>query len=264
MAKTTALETLPQERQALILARLGSAGRVFAAALADEFGVSEDSIRRDLRELAAQGLCKRVYGGALPPMVSVPPLAQRRLDRPGIKQALARTAAELVRPGQTLMIDAGSTNAAIAAALPPGQGLTVITNAPDIAQILIERAGFAIQLIGGRIDSKIGATIGAQAVRELQRLRADLCFPGACAIDADSGLWGMDGEEAMFKRAMIECSGETVVVATADKLGAGATHWVAAIEEVQHLVVEHVVAAKVRAAYAAPGVLVHRAAPVDE
>lgn len=263
MAKTSALETLPQERQQLILARLGSAGRVFAAALAEEFGVSEDSIRRDLRELAAQGLCKRVYGGALP-MASVPPLPQRRLDRPGIKLALARKAAELVRPGQILMIDAGSTNAAIAAALPAGQALTVITNAPDIAQILIERTGFAIQLIGGRIDLTIGAAIGAQAVQELQRLRADLCFPGACAIDADSGLWGMDGEEALFKRAMIGCSGETVVVATEDKLGAGATHRVAGIEDVQHLVVEHAVTAKVRSAYAAHGVLVHRAAAVVE
>ena len=254
-------DTLPQERQALILDHLRRHGRVVAAELAARFAVSEDSIRRDLRELAARGLCKRVYGGALPLAAPVAPLRQRRLQQPERKQALARKAASLVRPGQVLLLDAGSTNAAIAAALPERSDLTVVTNAPDVALALLDREGFEVLLIGGRLERAIGGTVGAQAVRSLRDLRADLCFPGACAIDPD-GLWSFDDEEAQFKRAMIESSGETVVVVTADKLGTVATHRIAALKEVQHLVVEAAVDAVTRSAYARRGVSIHRAAAV--
>ena len=252
-------EAMPQERQQWILQRLRSHGRVVAVELATEFEVSEDSIRRDLRELAAQGLCKRVYGGALPLPVASSPLKQRRVEHTGRKQALARKAATLVRQGQVLLIDAGSTNAAIAAALPERCGLTVVTNAPDVALALLDREGFEIQLIGGRVDPRIGGAVGAQAVKELQRIRADLCFPGACALDVEGGLWGFDSEESLLKRTMVEASGETVVVVTSDKLGAVATHRVAGLAEVQHLVVEHDVDKATRNAYAAHGVAVHRA-----
>jgi DeoR/GlpR family transcriptional regulator of sugar metabolism len=259
VAKVNPVEMLPQERQQWILDRLRQSGRVVAVELATEFAVSEDSVRRDLRELAAQGLCKRVYGGALPLSAVVAPLKQRRQEHAGRKLALGRKAATLVRQGQVLLIDAGSTNAAIAAALPRDFGLTVVTNAPDIAQILLEREGFEILLIGGRIDARIGAAVGAQAVQEMQRVRADICFPGACAVDAIGGLWGFDSEEVLLKRAMVEASGETVVVATSDKLGTVATHRVAGIDEVQHLVVEHDAGRALRAAFAAHGVTVHRA-----
>ena len=250
---------LPQERQQRILAKLRRDGRVVAIELAAAFEVSEDSIRRDLRELAAQGLCKRVYGGALLPAATPTPLKQRRGEHSARKLMLARTAASLVRAGQTLLIDAGTTNAAIAAVLPADARLTVITNAPHIAQLLLDREGFEVLLIGGRIDAAIGGTVGAQAVEQVRRIRADLCFPGACAIDAAHGLWGFDSEEALFKRAMTEASDETVVVATDDKLGAVATHQVAELSRVQHLVVEHSADRATRSAFSARGVAVHRA-----
>ena len=250
---------LPEERQQRILERLRAEGRVVAAELALAFEVSEDSIRRDLRELAALGLCKRVYGGALLPAVTLTPLKQRRNEHSARKQALARKAASLVQAGQTLLIDAGSTNAAIAAALPRDARLTVITNAPHIAQVLLDREGFDVLLIGGRIDNTIGGATGAQAVDQVRRVRADLCFPGACAIDAAHGLWGFDSEESLFKRAMIEASDETVVVATDDKLGAVAAHQVAELARVQHLVVEHSADRATRASFSAHGVAVHRA-----
>lgn len=257
-------EMLPQERQHEILQRLRSRGRVVAAELSAEFAVSEDSIRRDLRELAAQGWCKRVYGGALPLSAAAAPLKQRRSEQAGRKLALARKASSLVREGQVLLIDTGSTNVAIAAALPERMGLTVITNAPDIALALYEREGFEILLLGGRINARIGGTVGAQTLQELHRIRADLCFPGACAIDADSGLWGFDSEESLLKRAMIEASGETVVVVTSDKLGAAATHQIVPIADVQHLVVEHAIGRQARAAFRAQGISVHRAEPTTD
>lgn len=251
---------LPDERQRLILEHLHTHGRVIAAEFAAAMAISEDSIRRDLRELAARGLCQRVYGGALPVATSTP-LKQRQEKHAGRKMALARAAASLVQKGQVLLLDAGSTNSALAAALPTGLGLTVITNAPDIAQRLIEREGFEILLIGGRIDVPIGASVGAQALQEVERLRADLCFPGACAIDPVHGLWGLDSEESRLKRAMIEVSRQTIIVATDDKLGGSATYQVSGIDTVHHLVVEASAPRALCAAFARRGVNVVRAEP---
>ena len=132
---------LPGERQRLILERLARDGRVVAAALARELGTSEDTIRRDLRELAAAGRCERVYGGALRLSPASGSFAQREATAPARKAALGRRAAALVRPGQILLIHAGTTNVAIAAALPERQGLTVATNAPAVATALLGREG---------------------------------------------------------------------------------------------------------------------------
>lgn len=262
MASTsTAADTLPGERQREILRRLNDRGRVLAPELAVEFAVSEDSIRRDLRELAALGLCRRVYGGALSVGPDLSPLSVRHQHQTASKQQLARTAAALVHARQTLLIDAGSTNSAIAEALPDNFALTVVTTAPDIAQRLIERPGFEILLIGGRIDKRIGAAVGAQAMQNLARIRADLCFPGTCAVDSRTGVWGIDSEESLIKRIMIENSAETAIVATADKLGAAATHHIAEVTQIDHLVVEQDVDAVLCAAFAAQSVSVHRTGP---
>ncbi|HEY0483115.1 MAG TPA: DeoR/GlpR family DNA-binding transcription regulator [Kofleriaceae bacterium] len=248
--------TLPRERQDRILERLRRHGRVIAADLALEFRVSEDSIRRDLRELAARSLCKRVYGGALL-IRDIPPIAERRREQVERKRALAAVAVSLVGRRQILFIDAGSTNSAIAAALPDGHELTVVTNAPDVALALIGRPGFEVLCIGGRIEPKIGGAVGSMALRQIQGIRADLCFPGVCAADAQTGLWTFDAEEVVLKRAMIEASGETVLVATGEKLITAATHHTAPVESLTHLVVERGTDPAVLDAWRAAGTSVH-------
>jgi len=246
---------LPRERQERILERLRQRGRVIAADLAIEFGVSEDSIRRDLRELAAQKLCKRVYGGAL--LLTDMALAERRGVNVERKRALAAVAASLVSTGQILFIDAGSTNIAIARALPEGNDLTVVTNAPDVALAVLGRRGFEVLSIGGRLDHDIGGAIGAMALRQIQGIRADMCFPGVCALDAQTGLWTFDADEVVLKRTMIEASGETVAVAMSEKLVTAATHHTAPAKSVTHLVVERGTDAEIIAAWRAGGTNVH-------
>jgi DeoR/GlpR family transcriptional regulator of sugar metabolism len=253
-----AADALPRERQDRILERLRQHGRVIAADLAVEFRVSEDSIRRDLRDLAARGLCKRVYGGALL-LTHAATLAERRGADVERKRALATAAAAIVSPGQILFIDAGSTNTMIAAALPEGRDLTVVTNAPDVALAVLGRRGFEVLSIGGRIDPDIGGAIGSMAVRQIQGIRADLCFPGVCAIDVQTGLWTFDAEEVVLKRAMVEASGEAVMVATREKLIAAATHHTAPAASVTHLVVERGADADIIKAWRAAGTTVHLA-----
>jgi DeoR/GlpR family transcriptional regulator of sugar metabolism len=248
--------TLPRERQQLILERLRREGKVVAAELAQEFRVSEDSIRRDLRDLASQGLCRRVYGGALlAPHVA--PLGERHNERVELKRNLGRVAASLVSEGQILFLDAGSTNTALAKALPDHHGLTVVTNAPDVALAVLGRPGFDVVLLGGKLDPRIGGAIGSRTLRQAQDIRADVCFPGVCAIDPRSGLWTIDEEETMFKQAIIEASGETVAIATPDKLVASATHHTAPITAITHLVVAADTAQDVIDRYTVAGVTVH-------
>ena len=122
---------------------------------------------------------------------------------------------------------------------------------------MIGRPGFEVLTIGGRIDPKIGGAIGSMALRQIQGIRADLCFPGVCAADAQTGLWTLDPEEVVLKRTMIEASGETVLVATREKLITAATHHTAPATSITHLVAERDTDPAVLDAWRAAGTSVH-------
>lgn len=231
-------DALPGERQHYILRVLRDEGRVLAAPLAAHFGVSEDSIRRDLRELDQRGLCRRVHGGALPLTPAFPPLAERQQHQSSRKHALALSAVSLLQPGNVVALDAGSTNSAIAAALPGDRALRVVTNAPDIALALMGRGDIEVTLIGGRLDARSGAVLGAQALEQLATLRVDVGFIGTCALDSEGETWAIDGEEAAFKRALLRCCDRFVVVAMTEKLGAVGAHRIGRRDQVDTVLVE--------------------------
>ncbi|MTV40272.1 DeoR/GlpR family DNA-binding transcription regulator [Duganella radicis] len=248
------------ERHALILEQLSAEGRVLAAALARELNVTEDTIRRDLRDLAAAGLCQKVYGGAV--RVSPGPeggtLVQRMERQQDGKSRLAAAAATLIAPGSTIFLDAGSSNLAVAEALPVTP-LTVLTNAPSIAARLLEKAHVDLIMIGGRIRHSLGGSVGATAMRELELIRPDLYFVGACGVDVLAGVTAVDYEEAEFKRRLAAQSKTTAIVATGSKIGAVASYRVLPISQLTHLIVEADTSAEVAEAYAAAGTRLLRA-----
>lgn len=250
---------LPEERQAAILALLRERGRVLSAELAATWGISEDSVRRDLRELARQGLCRRVYGGALSLLPQPESLPARIAQDEVAKQALGRAAAALVQPGQLLLLDAGSTNLAIAEALPGDHDLTVATNAPVIAADLLQRQGIRVLMIGGLAAPQSGACLGARALRDLRAVRADLAFLGTCALALETGVTGFDLEEAEFKAAVAEQSTMVAVAVTAEKLDSVAFYHVLDLDRVNHLVVEAGMSEERLQPYRDAGVQVHQA-----
>ena len=229
---------MPDERERLILERLRSDGRVLAAQLAAELNTSEHTIRRHLRELAHAGHCKRVYGGALLAAPADQPLATRMQEDQQAKTRLARTAASIVEAGQVILIDVGSTNAEIAAALPDHADLTVITPSPEACVRLMHRPGFKVVLIGGSIGPRVGGAVGATALAQLQQIRADLCFVGVCALDPAEGLTAFDADDAEMKRAMIRTSGLTAAAVTSAKLMRSAPFTVAPTSGLDYLIVE--------------------------
>lgn len=251
---------LPQERHDLILQRLNTDGKVLATQLAQDLNVTEDTIRRDLRDLAAAGLCQKVYGGAvrMPAAPEGGTLTQRMARQQTDKSRLAAAAATLVRQGAVIFLDAGSSNLAIAEALPPVP-LTVLTNAPSIAARLLDQPNIDLVMIGGRIKQSLGGSVGATALREVEQVHPDLYFIGACGVDVAAGVTAVDYEEAEFKRRLAAQSKATAVVATGAKLGAVASYRVLPISQLTHLIVEAEAGEELAAAYAAAGTNLLRA-----
>ena len=223
------------ERQALIRSRLDEEGRVLAGTLARELLVSEDTIRRDLRLLAAEGACKRVYGGAVALLPAGSSLDQRRSEERERKAVLAAAAATIPEPGNLVFIDAGSTNLALAEALPRDKGLTVATNAPAVAAALQDLPVF---MIGGQLDQHTGACLGASALESLANLRPDICFVGVCGTDAGGSMTAYSAEDAAFKRRLVAQSRTVVVMLTNEKLGEPASYGISGPETVDVVVVE--------------------------
>jgi DeoR/GlpR family transcriptional regulator of sugar metabolism len=228
---------LTQERHDTILTKLAEDGKVVATELATEFGVSEDTVRRDLRELAKAGVCRRVYGGALPPVPDLGTIAQRRQIMVESKLRLANVVADLITPGQTVFIDAGSTNLAVVQSLPRNLDAIIVTNAPAIALALSEHTNCRTVLLGGRFHAANGSCLGGQTLRDIRMVNADVFVLGTCGIDPHMGVSTLDAEEAEIKRCMAEQSGKIIIAATADKVGTVAPFAVTDTGSVGHLVV---------------------------
>lgn len=226
------------ERRELIAARLADGQTVTASILAAEFAVSPDAIRRDLRALAMEGRCRRVYGGALPLAPSSASMAVRTEEARERKMALAAAAVRLIQPGEFLFLDNGSTNLALAALL-PAIDLTVVTNSIAIAYVLAGRGDLRLHVIGGMVDPNIGGCVDTDAVLALQRLNVDRCFLGACSASSSDGISAFDGADAAFKRVALACSRQVALMVTTDKLGTQAPYRVAPLDAINTLVVEH-------------------------
>jgi len=207
--------------------------------LAREFEVSEDTIRRDLRDLSASGQCIRVYGGALPVHAHDVPLTERLGSDVERKRKLAVKMVSVIEPESTVFLDAGSTNVAVANCLPDHLDLTVITHAPHVAAAVCGRLGVRLMIIGGKVDERVGAAIGAQALNELEKIRPDICFVGACAIDGELGASVFDQDDAEFKRRLLEQSSRSLVGLLSDKIPTRAPFAFAPLSAFDQIVVEH-------------------------
>lgn len=210
---------LVAQRRTHLLRLLEQTGKIVAKDAAADLGISEDSIRRDLRDLATEGLCQRVYGGALPASPAVVDYAAREAVEPDGKRAVAATAAALVRPGGTLILDGGTTALAVAQMLPNELECTVITNSPTIASALLRNPSADLFLLGGRIFKHSAVACGAAAVEAAQNVSADLCFIGVTGVHPEAGLTTGDAEDAAMKRALAARAADTYVLASSEKIG---------------------------------------------
>ncbi|QPP10251.1 DeoR/GlpR transcriptional regulator [Streptomyces bathyalis] len=210
---------LAAERRDHLLGLLAREGKIVAKNVAAELGISEDSVRRDLRDLAAEGLCQRVYGGALPVSPAVADYVTRKTVAPDGKRKVAAVAAGLVRPEGALILDGGTTALAVVHALPQDLACTVITHSPTIAAALLGHPQAEVFLLGGRIFKHSAVACGAAAVEATENVSADLCLLGVTGVHPEAGLTTGDAEEAAMKRALAARAADTYILASSEKIG---------------------------------------------
>src|SRR3954447_19485985 len=228
---------LAAARKELLLERLRRDGRIVAKEIAQELGLSEDSVRRDLRELDAAGLAVRVYGGALPASPAVADYAARDAVAPDSKRRVARAAAALVEPGSTVILDGGTTTRAVVDALPRSLECRIITHSPTIAAALLDHAA-SVFVIGGQLFKHSAVACGAAAVEAAALVSAALFLLGVTGVHPTAGLTTGDPDEAAMKRTLAGRAAETVVLASSEKIGAASRFAVLPLEAVSSVVTD--------------------------
>jgi DeoR family transcriptional regulator, fructose operon transcriptional repressor len=210
-----------EERQQVILERARARGRVDVTALADEFTVTTETIRRDLTILERHGVLRRVHGGAIPVerLGFEPTLSTREAAMTAEKTRIAKAAlAEL--PGEgSVLLDAGSTTARLADHLPADRELTVVTHSVNIALSLSTRPNLTIMLVGGRLRSRTLATVDSWALQALRETYVDVAFIATNGVSSERGLTTPDSAEAMIKRAAASSSRRVILLADHTKIG---------------------------------------------
>jgi DeoR family transcriptional regulator of aga operon len=212
---------LNEERRRAILEILGRHGRVLVGELAHQFETSQVTIRKDLEILQAQGLAHRTHGGALPAREGAledPTLREKEKLQRAEKLRIADAAARLVKEGQVVILDSGTTTTCIARALRNFHNVTIITNAVNIAA---ELSGAPVEVIltGGALRKNSFSLVGPMAEETLQRLNADILFLGVDGFDVHYGLSTPNLLEAKVNRVMVEVAKRTVVVCDSSKFG---------------------------------------------
>jgi DeoR/GlpR family transcriptional regulator of sugar metabolism len=229
---------LTAERRQAILARVERDGRVVASELVASLGVSEDTVRRDLRDLSEQGLLHRVHGGALASAPAAGSFTHRLEVSHEEKAALAEAALPLLVGARVIVLDGGTTTLELARRLPLLYDGIVVTNSPPVASALSDHPRADVMLVGGRLLKDAQVAVGPGAVEGLRTVRADICVLGICSLHPDVGVTTLDDEEAYVKRAMVASAGEVIALATADKLRTASPWVVAQLADIDYLVTD--------------------------
>jgi len=234
------------ERQDQIELLLATQSRVGVVELAERFDVTTETIRRDLDHLESVGALRRVHGGAVSrdrASTREPSLAERLAHHGGAKAAIGARALDALGPQFTgsVFLDAGTTTAAVAAALIPRLStarIEVVTHSLALGHTLAGVAGASLSFVGGRVRGLTAAAVGADTVRAIAALRPDVAFLGTNGVSASFGLSTPDPDEAAVKRAIVESARRVVVVADAEKLGAELLVGFAPLSDVDVLVTD--------------------------
>lgn len=224
------------ERQQLIVERVKASGRVVVTDLADELGVTRDTIRKDLQELSKKGAVQRVHGGA----VGVDQELTRFESRIDIdhdeKVRLAKAAMGQITSHRVIFIDGGSTNYIAAQCLPASFNGTVVTNNPAVALLLSDHDKVEVDILPGLIHHKSKETVGSPALAAIQRLHCDLVLLGVSSIDPEYGVTAPYLESAETKRALVRSGGTVMALVTKEKFGRVSTYHVADCNQIDIMV----------------------------
>lgn len=249
-------------RLSAILSLLEARPNWTIAELALHFQVSEETIRRDVRQLEHMGRVRKVHGGVSLPSTGLEgPYRSRMRQQAEGKMLLARKAAELVHEGMTVFLDAGTTTFWLARALSSMRDLTIITNSIDIAQEVVDRPGQRLFFAGGTIHPGYHGAFGGEAITYCRGFVPDITVLSVGAVEAERGFMDFDVDEASFKRAIIPGARRVMMLADAAKFTRSGVMHIAAFEDVDDLVTDRPLPQGIAKAAGAAGIEVHVGEP---
>ena len=231
----------PEDRRRRIAERLGAVGELDLATVAQEFDVSEMTVRRDFELMERDGLGRRVRGGGIASMISrgyEPPMPLRMAVASDAKVAIGQAAAELVSEGDTIVLDVGTTTLELARALRGRRGLTVVTPSLPIAIELGNEPGIRVIVTGGTVRSGELSLTGGFAEDVLRQLNCDLAFLGVAGVSARVGISDYNPDDVRVKRVILSSARRVVVLADASKLGKIGFSTIAELKQLDTLVTD--------------------------
>jgi DeoR family transcriptional regulator, fructose operon transcriptional repressor len=231
-----------QERQQELASMVAHQRRVAVSQAADHFGVTTETVRRDLAMLERRGLIRRVHGGAVPASALTTlelAVAERDVAASAEKDRIALAARDLIPPaGGSLVLDAGTTTGRLAQLFSSDAALTVVTNSLPIAATLAGKPALELTMLGGRVRSRTSAAVGRFALEALHELRVDVSFIGTNGLSLEQGLTTPDPDEAAVKAAMVAAGRLVVVLADSSKIDHESLVRFARLDQVDALVTD--------------------------
>jgi DeoR/GlpR family transcriptional regulator of sugar metabolism len=242
---------LPAQRRQEIL-RAVRGGTAHVSDLAESFGVSEMTVRRDLHALAQDGKLERVHGGAVH-SGSEPDFSQIAVERFDVKDRLGAAAAALIEDGQTVMVDIGTSTLQVARHL-HGKRVTVVTTNLAVVEELLPDPGIELVVPGGIVRRNYRSLVGVLAEDALRQLKSDIVFLGTSGVDAGMGVWDTTMVEVPIKRLMISGAGCVVLITDAAKFSMTGVVRVCGPESIDHVVTDAPLPATCRSTVDAAGI----------
>ncbi|MBK7560707.1 MAG: DeoR/GlpR transcriptional regulator [Chitinophagaceae bacterium] len=229
---------LKKERQAFILHQVNLHNKVLSSSLCTDINVSEDTIRRDLQELAEEGKVIKVHGGALSHSFNQVYFSTNGVYSQNQKQIIAKKAIALITDGMFILTSGGTTIIEMARCLPPQLRATFISGSIPAILEYMHHPNIEVILIGDRISKNSKITVGSEAIAKIRQVKADVCFLGTNAIDVEQGISDNDWEVVQLKKAMIESSKMVVCLSIAEKINSVQPIRVCGLNEIDMLITE--------------------------
>lgn len=229
---------LKKERQAYILHQVHLHNKVLSSALCTEINVSEDTIRRDLQELADEGKIIKVHGGALSHSFNQVSFPINGVYSQNQKKVIAQKAISLISNGMFVLTSGGTTIIEMARSLPPQLKATFISGSIPAILEYMHHPNIEVIMIGDKISKNSKITVGSEAISKIKQMKADICFLGTNAIDVEHGITDNDWEVVQLKKAMIESSKKVVCLSIAEKINTVQPIRVCGVNEIDMLITE--------------------------
>lgn len=229
---------LKEERHKIIMKEINLHNTVLSVDLSELLNVSEDTVRRDLKELSDENRIIRVHGGAISKSLVLPFMADDNIYAHEEKKIIASKALNLIQNNMTLLFEGGTTILELANQLPKNISLTIFTVSPQVAITLSDYENINVYTIGGKLKKNANIHTGSSVINEITDIQFDICFMGVNAISVENGVTDIDWETVQVNKAMVKASKQTALLSISEKLNISKRYKVADLSDITYLITE--------------------------